>query len=286
MDKTNRTGLAGYRFSIRVLFGIVAACALGLLPAVLFGWKGVLSAICIFVSGVLFVFGKRVLAATVIGLLLLGQLFYPSLDGAREAILRSDCEDNLRKITLAIHEYESKYGHIPPPYSIADDGTPLHSWRVLLLPFLGEQSLYDEIDLDKPWDDPANIPFHDRMPEVYCCPAVKYHSKWGSSGNTTAYIVVVDAGTPWNSISPPSLAQISNADGLSRTIAIVESENHRIPWMSPSDPDLETFLDDFDTSRPHKGSIHYSYFDATISSLFGDYERENILEMLLVDDGK
>ena len=55
-----------------------------------------------------------------------------------------------------------------------------------LLPFVGEQELYDQIDTSKPWDDPVNIPFHNQMPDIYCCAAIKYHSKWRSTGNTTA----------------------------------------------------------------------------------------------------
>ena len=181
-----------HRFSLRTMFAVVAAIAVGLLPIASFGWKGIISAICLVIAGLLIVIGKRGLAVTLFILLLLGQFFYPAIDGAREAILRTDCQDNIRKLTIAIHEYESKHGQIPPPYSIAADGTPLHSWRVLLLPFLGEQSLYDEIDLDKPWGDPVNIQFHSRMPDVFCCAAIKYHSKWGSTGNSTAYLVIVD----------------------------------------------------------------------------------------------
>ena len=217
---------------------------------------------------------------------MLGQFFYPAIDGAREAILRTDCQDNIRKLTIAIHEYESKHGQIPPPYSIAADGTPLHSWRVLLLPFLGEQSLYDEIDLDKPWDDPVNIQFHSRMPDVFCCAAIKYHSKWGSTGNSTAYLVIVDDRTPWHTNNPPSLTQISNADGALTTIAIVESENHRIPWMSTSDPDLETFLGNLDFSRPHNGLLNCSLFDSSTSILSDNLELEQLSEVLTMDDGR
>ena len=265
-----------HRFSLRTMFAVVAAIAVGLLPIASFGWKGIISAICLVIAGLLIVIGKRGLAATLFILLLLGQFFYPAIDGAREAILRTDCQDNIRKLTIAIHEYESKHGQIPPPYSIAADGTPLHSWRVLLLPFLGEQSLYDEIDLDKPWGDPVNIQFHSRMPDVFCCAAIKYHSKWGSTGNSTAYLVIVDDRTPWHTNNPPSLTQISNADGALTTIAIVESENHRIPWMSTSDPDLETFLGNLDFSRPHNGLLNCSLFDSSTSILSDNLELEQL----------
>jgi len=286
MPDSKGTDLAGHRFSIRKLLAIVAAIAIGFLPVAYFGWQGIVSAVFLVVAGILFVIGKRGLAATLFVLFLLGYFLYPAVDGAREAILGTECQKNIRKLTLAICDYESEHGHIPPPYSIADDGTRLHSWRVLLLPYLGEQSLYDEIDKSRPWDDPVNIGFHDRMPDVYCCPAIKYHSKWGSTGNTTAYIVVVGSETAWHVEGPPSLAQISNADGTSKTIAIVESANHRVPWMSTSDPDLPTFIDNLDFSRPHNGLLNCSVFDSSIRFLSDDLELGEISEMLTMDDGK
>ena len=277
---------AGHRFSIRRLCAFVAAIAIGLFPTAYFGWQGIISTVCLVIAGMLFLIGKRGLAATLLVLLLLGQVLYPAMDGAREAILRSDCRDNIRKLTTAIHDYESKHGHIPPPYSIAADGTPLHSWRVLLLPFLGEKSLYDEIDLNKPWDDPVNIPFHDQMPEVYCCASIKYYSKWRSTGNTTAYIVVLGSGTAWDANNPPSLNQILNSDGISKTIAIIESENHRIPWMSTNDPNTTTFLDNLDFSRPHNGLLNSSMFDSSTQDLSNNLDLEQISDMLILDDGK
>ena len=282
MPDSNNSQLVGYRFSIQKRLAIVAAIAVGLLPMVWFGWKGIVSSICLVICGILLVVGKRGLAVTLFVLLAAGQFFYPALDGGREAILRTGCQNNVRKLAIAIHGYESIHGHIPPPYSIAADGTPLHSWRVLLLPFLGEQALYDQIDTDKPWDAPVNIPFHDRMPEVFCCAATKYHSKWRSTGNTTAYVVVVGSGTPWRVNKPPSLTQMPN--GTSRTIAIVESENHRIPWMSPADPDLETFMDNLDFSRPHNGLLNFSMFDGSVHAL-GNDSRED-MKMLRIADRK
>ncbi len=212
MPDSEITDPAVHRYSIRRLFAFVAAIAIGLFPTAYFGWQGVISTVCLVIAGMLFLIGKRGLAASLLVLLLLGRFLYPAMDGARESILRSECRDSIRKLTTAIHDYESKHGHIPPPHSIAADGTPLHSWRVLLLPFLGEKALYDEIDLKRPWDDAVNVKFHNRMPDVYCCASIKYHSKWLSTGDSTAYIVVLGTGTPWNATNPPSLNQISNAD--------------------------------------------------------------------------
>ncbi len=271
-----------HRFSIRTLFGWVGAFAISLTPIGFFGWKGIVSAVCLLIAAVFWLLGKRVSASLLIVLLLFGQFFYPVLDGARETTLRSECESNLRQLTIAIHNYESKHGHLPPPFSTDSDGNVLHSWRVLILPFLGEQQLYDQIDKSKRWDDPVNAAYHKRMPDIFCCSAKRYHSKWGFKSNTTAYVVVVGEATAWRANDPPSLVQIS--DRTSRTIAIIESETHRTNWMCPNDPNLDSFVNSFQFHRPHDGII--SLFDASTVRLPGDTTPDQIRNMLTIDNGR
>jgi hypothetical protein len=38
----------------------------------------------------------------------------------------------------------------PPPHAVDANGQPLLSWRVLLLPYLDHQELYDEFRLNEP----------------------------------------------------------------------------------------------------------------------------------------
>ena len=55
-----------------------------------------------------------------------------------------------------MNNYEAQHGCFPPAYSVDKDGRPLHSWRVLLLPYLDEEELYKQLRLDEPWDSPHN----------------------------------------------------------------------------------------------------------------------------------
>lgn len=271
------------RFSIQTLFWIVAAVTVGLAPTAYFGWKGIVSTICLTIAGLLIVFGQKNAGLALVVLLSLGQFFHPAIDGAREAILRSDCQNSLRTLTYAMHDYESKHGHFPPPFTTNNDGEPLHSWRVLLLPFLGEQELYDQIDKSKPWDHSANLQFHERMNVVFSCAAATYHSRWRSTGNSTPYVAVVGRRTGWQPKAKVTFGMI--VDGASRTIAIVESANHRIPWMSPADPTLNSLLGKLDFSNPHDGYLNASFFDGSVHLLSNDLGSDQITEMLLIDDG-
>ena len=51
---------------------------------------------------------------------------------------------------------------------------PLLSWRVAILPDLGERELYEQFHLDEPWNSPHNLVLVGRMPKVYAHPADPY----------------------------------------------------------------------------------------------------------------
>ena len=88
---------------------------------------------------------------------------------AREAARKMQCSSYSKGILLAFHNYSDTHGALPPLYTVDDEGKPLHSWRVLILPFLDQQDLYNQIRLDEPWDSEYNKQFHDRMFYYYQC---------------------------------------------------------------------------------------------------------------------
>src|SRR5262245_52104215 len=65
-------------------------------------------------------------------------------------------EQNLKTLFGALTKYISANKRFPPAVIYDKHGTPLHSWRVLLLPHLGETQLYSEFRLDEPWDSEHN----------------------------------------------------------------------------------------------------------------------------------
>lgn len=85
----------------------------------------------------------------IIGILV--ALLLPAVQAAREASRRASCENNLHQIGVALHNYHSVKGVFP--YGAKDDDCdvsgPPHreviAWRVLLLPYLEHQSLWDRL---------------------------------------------------------------------------------------------------------------------------------------------
>jgi hypothetical protein len=81
------------------------------------------------------------------------------------------CRANLEAIGMALRQYHTDFGSFPPAYVNGPDGRPMHSWRVLILPQLGERALYNSYDFREAWDGPMNRKLIRRMPGVYSCPA-------------------------------------------------------------------------------------------------------------------
>lgn len=137
------------------------------------------------------------------------------------------CAGHLNQIMLALHNYHDTYGSFPPAYTTDASGKALHSWRVLILPFLAQSSLYSDIRLDEPWDSEYNRQFQRWMPEVYGCPL----SPESLSGLTAFQWII---GPDTISDGPTARTMADLVRGTSNTIVVVEvipSTN----WMEPVD---------------------------------------------------
>ena len=93
---------------------------------------------------------------------------------------RERCVNNMKDLALAILNYETKHGHFPPAYTADASGKPLHSWRVLILPFLGQEDLYKQYDFTEPWNGPHNSRLVKKCPKVFQCPSAKNRDSLGN----------------------------------------------------------------------------------------------------------
>lgn len=91
----------------------------------------------------------------------------------QEALYRIRCVKNLQCLALAVLLYKEEHGSWPPAYTKDSKGRPLHSWRVLILKYLGpeEKKLFQKIRLDEPWNSPHNTQFHLYNLPVFVCPS-------------------------------------------------------------------------------------------------------------------
>src|SRR5205823_3963476 len=112
------------------------------------------------------------IGCALLAILVIGCLFiFPARPPARDAARRMQCSNNLHNIALALQNYYDDHGSFPPAYIAAADGKPIHSWRVVLLPYLGQEDLYAKYSFDEPWNGPNNSKLHDRMLKIFRCPS-------------------------------------------------------------------------------------------------------------------
>ncbi len=155
---------------------------------------------------------------------------WPTFKGLKERRDAINCMSNLQRIAMAMNAYAKDFGTYPTPVVMDAAGKPLYSWRVLLLPYLDEANLYANFKLNEPWDSTHNAPLVASCPAVYISP--------GSVGNTSqaSYVLITGAGTIFPSTGPLKPAQI--ADGPSRTLLLVETNNMIHEWSKPYDIDV------------------------------------------------
>lgn len=166
--------------------------------------------------------------------LALGRVGWMAVSTAREAGRHSSCQGHCCQIALALHHYHDAYGSFPPAYVADANGKPMHSWRVLLLPYIEESALYQRYNFNEPWNGPNNRLLAAEMPRTYGCP-----SAGGLlGGDETNYVVVVGPGTVWPGATSVSLSQIT--DGTDDTLLFVEVAGSGISWLEPRDLELAT----------------------------------------------
>ena len=130
-------------------------------------------------------------------------LLLPAVQSAREAARRAQCINNLKQIGLATLNFESTYTYLPPkalllaandPNADAQAAIPniAASYLTMILPYMEQMTIYNQINLSQVASDMANIPL--------CTGAGAIHS-----GNNSVYSVAINTLLCPSSPGPPTI---------------------------------------------------------------------------------
>lgn len=197
--------------------------------------------------------------AVLIGLLL------PAVQKSREAVARLKCQNNLRQIGLALHNYETSNGSYPQGGMGVDPATGntlnfgLHSPFTRILPYLESSDVYAGFDTRFAYNDnvnaPSNVAAAKNVIPNFLCPSNPLRPASGRDSFGYGYCdylpvaytdiapiqavgspIRLPAGSPLD----PGALQVSGSrvsdikDGLSKTIAIVEGVGRSETYFTSS----------------------------------------------------
>ena len=111
----------------------------------------------------------------IIGILI--ALLLPAVQAAREAARRSSCQNNLRQLSMAVHNFEHAHEHFP--VGVTNPTGPIRnlpqgdhkSWIARLLPYFGEQVRFRYLDRSVGAYHKNNDPARQTDMNVLMCPS-------------------------------------------------------------------------------------------------------------------
>ncbi len=192
-------------------------------------------------------------------------LLLPAVQKVRESANRISCENNLKQIGLALHNYHDTHRSFPPGYvstpgiGLMDpesgDWGPGWGWLTILLPYVEQENLYKALNLNLPCWDPANTALVRTPVKIYLCPSANNPEDTVNivdiNLNTLAvfaranYVHNVGWNDLWSAPATVDYNQVANGvmyrnsririasvtDGLSNTVFVGE----RTPYLSDAD---------------------------------------------------
>lgn len=195
----------------------------------------------------------------------------------RKASARTISSNNLKQIALALHNYHSVIGSLPPAAIVDKKGKPLLSWRVAILPYIEQDNLYRQFKMDEAWDSPHNLPLSKTRIKVFELPYLE------DSKGETNYRVFVGGGAAFDMIQGFKFQDFK--DGTSNTMMVFES-TESTPWSKPDDIE-------FDPKKPLKkffrfenGRCNIAMGDGSVRAI-SDKIDDKILKLIIQkDDGE
>jgi prepilin-type N-terminal cleavage/methylation domain-containing protein len=250
----------------------------------------------------------------IIGILV--ALLLPAIQAAREAARRIQCTNNMKQLGLAVLNYESAKKELPlaytPNYSKdqrkgpcggfstfqnAPNNKKNHFILTFLLPYIEQQALYDQIDLDKNWYEFGVNPSTGKSNRAtvsvdvpdFLCPSTEARP----NTFTTDYYTMIDIADQeyctnveatgltktkrsaeqllgMLADTPTKLSKVT--DGTSKTFLLFESAGRPINFLAGFKPNGNMYdLDPTKSKPPGTGQpTGYQWADDDVYALFGN----------------
>jgi len=231
---------------------------------------------------------------------------------------------NLKAIMIGFYNHHDTYGQFPKNWYDDKTAVPHLSWRVTILPYIGQEKLYKEFKLDEPWDSEHNLKLLAKMPDVYrvgieakdathtyyqivdtpgtAFVAKKLVNAFGGgfpggtagdlgAGGSPAAEGKSPPGSGGGGIPVPPVRIRSGVkaweiiDGTSNTIGVMEC-GPAVPWTKPADLTGYTFGKALPAhwAYPFGSALHFATADGTALAFKIDYIHSGLMDPMLTAD--
>jgi hypothetical protein len=185
---------------------------------------------------------------------------------------------------LAVANYHETYGCFPPAYVTDRDGIPMHSWRVLILPFLGQHEVYNAYVFDEAWNGPNNRKLAGKIGNIYLRLGLDSVQLY-----TTSFVAVVGSQTMWHGSQPTNRNNLG--DGSHDTLLMVEVPDGRFLWMEPRDLEFGNMSFGINDGSgrglgSRLGGARVVSADGTLHTLPDDFHADKLKAMLTANGGE
>ncbi|QDT15565.1 DUF1559 family PulG-like putative transporter [Alienimonas californiensis] len=142
---------------------------------------------------------------------------------------RSQAQNNLKQIGLALHNYHAQHGRFPAGGTFGPTGRGEHGWATRLLPHLDEAALAERVRWDEPWDAPANR-------EPFAKPLPPFASPYPGlpTEDADGYALAHYAGNARVLTDKVGLSFLDVRDGMTQTLLAGEVADGFLPWAHPA----------------------------------------------------
>ncbi len=203
------------------------------------------------------------LLIVIVGICMLAALLLPAIQQSREAARRVQCQNNLLQIGLALQNYASAHGVLPPgvanttgPIVPAENAAEYHmSWIVQVLPFLELKNEYRRVDFTSSVYAPENSEVRMRILNVLRCPSSSASSGSEYVGIHNDFETPIDADQNGVLFLNSSVRLSDVTDGCANTMFVTEisaGTGSGLGWMSGTSSTLRNAVLWENRSRPEQ----------------------------------
>ena len=175
----------------------------------------------------------------------------PAVQSAREAARRTECQNRLKQIGVALHNHHDQMGHFP------QDGWNGYGFGAFLLPHLDQAALYERLKPLTTRRGPARPGLEDRVLPAFRCPSdPNPEDRLSSAFGRSNYLATAE-------MFSDAMELDHVVDGPSQTLALGETLTDHA-WALPRTGTSGPLNRDGDYSSGHGGGVYFLFCDGAV----------------------